>query len=54
MDEAPRLAEHNARRQYIYDDIDQNLQEDSVRFDGAVIVWKTSTSPHDKECATHA
>ena len=40
MDEAPRLAEYYSRRQYIYDDIDQGSQEDTVRSDGAVIVWK--------------
>lgn len=40
VDEAPRLAEHYAQRQYIYDDIDDNLHEDSTRSDGAVTVWK--------------
>lgn len=58
VDEAPRLAEHYARRHYIYDDIDQDLQEDSVRFSGAVTVWKNPKSPHssyygiNKRCAT--
>lgn len=46
MDEAPRLAEHYARRQYIYDDFDQNLQEDNEPFESAVIVWRHSNSPH--------
>lgn len=58
MDEVPRLAEHYARRKYVYDDIDQNPQEDSVRLCGAVIVWKNPKSPHgsyngtNKKCAT--
>ena len=46
MDEAPRLAEYYAKRQYIFDDIDENLQEDRIRSDGTVIVWKSSISPH--------
>ena len=53
VDEAPRLAEHYARRQYIYDDIDQNLQEDAVRFDGSVIVWKHSNPPHGSDYRTN-
>ena len=40
MNEAPRLAEHYAQRQYIYDDIDDNLHEDSTRSDGAMTVWE--------------
>lgn len=46
MDEAPRLAEHYSKRRYVYDDIDQSLQEDSASFDGAVEVWKISNSTH--------
>ena len=46
MDEAPRLAEHYARRRYIYDDTHQNLQEDTVSFDSQVIVWNHLHSLH--------
>ena len=58
MDETPRLALHYAGRRYIYDDIEKNTQEDSVKIDGAVVVWKNSNSPDgsqynaNKECAT--
>lgn len=52
VDEAPRLAQHYARRQYIYDDMDQNLQEDSVRFDGTAVVWNSSISPHGSHYST--
>lgn len=54
------MAEHYASRHYIYDEIDQNLQEDSESFDSSVTVWKNFSSPHssayssDKERATHA
>ena len=57
VDEAPRLAEHYARRQYIYEDSDHNLQEDCTRFDGVVLSWQDSNSPKDllrhtnKRCA---
>ena len=40
------MAEYYAGRQYIYDDTHQPLQEDSVKFDGPVIVWKNLHSPH--------
>ena len=53
MDEGPRLAEHYARRQYIYDDIHHDLQEDSVKFDFAVIVWKNPSSPHGSHYSTN-
>lgn len=46
MDEGPRLAEYYARRQYVYDDVDQGLQEDRVKFDSTVTVWRISSSPH--------
>ena len=53
VDEAPRLAEHYSRRRYVYDDIDQGLQEDSVSLDGAVEVWKTSQSTHVSKNSTY-
>ena len=53
MDEAPRLAEHYSRRQYVYDDIDQSLQEDSANFDGVVEVWKISQYPHVPKKSTN-
>lgn len=53
MDEAPRLAEHYAGRKYIYDDIDQNLEEGGARYDGAIIVWKNSNSHHRSHYSTN-
>ena len=53
VDEAPRLAEHYSRQRYVYDDIDQSLQEDSASFDGAVEVWKISHSTHVSKNSTN-
>ena len=53
VDEAPRLAEHYARRRFVYDDIDQSLQEGSASFDGAVEVWKISHSTHVSKNSTN-
>ena len=58
MDEAPRLAEYYANRQHIYDDIDENLPDDSMRFDGTVTMWKNHSPSHssyyttNKRCTT--
>lgn len=53
VDEAPRLVEHYAKRQYIYDDVDENLQEDSTRSDGTVTVWKNPSSSHGSHYSTN-
>lgn len=53
VDEAPRLVEHYAKRQYIYDDVDEILQEDSTRFDGTVTVWKNPSSSHGSHYSTN-
>ena len=58
MDEAPRLAEYYANRQHIYDDIAENLPEDSMRSDGTVTMWKNLSPSHssyhttNKRCTT--
>ena len=53
VDEAPRLAEHYAQRQYIYDDIDENLPEDGMGSDGAVTVWKNLNASHGSQYSTN-
>ena len=53
VDEAPRLAAHYSRRRYVYDDIDQSLQEESTSLDGAVEVWKISHSTHVSKNSTN-
>ena len=53
MDEAPRLAEYYARRHYTYDDIDDDVQEENVRSEGAVIVWKDSCSLYGSRSRTN-
>ena len=53
MDEAPRLAEHYARRRFIYDDSHHTFQDDSVTFDGQIIVWKNVHSAHASHHSTN-
>ena len=52
MDESPRLAEHYARRQYIYDDIDQDSQEDTGTYNGEVM-WKNPDPLRGSQDNTH-
>ena len=44
MDEAPRLAEYYANRQYIYDDVDESLPKDSMKSNGTVTIWNNTTN----------
>ena len=52
MDEAPRLAEYYANRQHIYDDVDENLPDNSIRYDRTVTMWKNLSPSHSSRYIT--
>ena len=46
------MAEYYANRQHIYDDVDENLPENSLRSNGAVTMWKNLSPSHSSSHIT--